>query len=90
MTKNDLAKQLASKKGFTMHQALAAIDGLSEAVISSLASSGAVYLRGFGTFKVEQRAARKGRDIQHGTIIDVPAHKVVKFIPGKQLKNVVR
>lgn len=90
MTKQELAKQLVAKKGLTMKQALAAIDGFSEAVISSLAFGKGVFLRGFGTFKVMQRAARRGRDIAHNTLVDIPAHKIVKFIPSKQLKDVVK
>lgn len=39
----------------------------------------------FGSFKVQDVKARKGRNIQTGEIIKIPAHKKVKFTPGKEL-----
>jgi len=44
---------------------------------------------GFGTFKVGQRKARKGRHPRTGEEITIKAKKVTKFIPGKALKNAV-
>lgn len=90
MTKKDLAKEIAGKTGLNMSQATLAIDAVSQAVVSSLAFSQPVYLRGFGTFRVERRAARTARDINHGVPISIPARGVVRFIPSKQLKDLVR
>lgn len=90
MTKQDLAQEIADKKGLTKKQALYAIDGFSEALISAMAFGQSVFLRGFGTFKVQQRKGKMARDITRGTIIEVPARKVVKFVPSKQLKDVVK
>lgn len=39
----------------------------------------------FGSFKVQDVKARKGRNIQTGETIKIPAHKKVKFTPGKEL-----
>ena len=41
-------------------------------------------LAGFGTFKVVDRKARKGRNPQTGADIDI---KAPKFTPGKALKE---
>ncbi|MBA7683666.1 DNA-binding protein HU 1 [subsurface metagenome] len=48
-----------------------------------------VTLIGFGTFKVAQRKARKGRNPQTGEEIKIKAKKVAKFVPGKAFKDVV-
>lgn len=85
-----MAQEIADKKGLTKKQALDAIDGFSEALISAMAFGQSVFLRGFGTFKVQQRKGKMARDITRGTIIEVPARKVVKFVPSKQLKDVVK
>ena len=42
---------------------------------------------GFGSFKVQDVKARKGRNIQTGEIIKIPAHKKVKFSAGKDLNE---
>ena len=49
-----------------------------------------VALIGFGTFKVGQRKARKGRNPQTGEEIKIKAKKVTKFVAGKALKDAVK
>ena len=48
-----------------------------------------VSLVGFGTFKVVERKARKGRNPQTGETMKIKAKNVVKFKPGKKLKDAV-
>ncbi|MFC1841121.1 HU family DNA-binding protein [Thermodesulfobacteriota bacterium] len=48
-----------------------------------------VTLVGFGTFKVNKRKARKGRNPQTGEVIKIKASRVVKFKAGKALKETV-
>ena len=55
-----------------------------------LASKDSVTLVGFGTFKVANRKARKGRNPQTGKEINIPARNVPKFVPGKALKEAVQ
>jgi nucleoid DNA-binding protein len=47
-------------------------------------------LVGFGTFKVAERKARKGRNPQTEEKIDIAASKVPKFVAGKALKEAVK
>jgi DNA-binding protein HU-beta len=49
-----------------------------------------VTLVGFGTFKVDRRKARKGRNPQTGEEIKIKAKKVPKFVPGKALKASIK
>ena len=44
----------------------------------------------FGSFKVVERKARKGRNPQTGEEIDIKASKAPKFTPGKSLKEAVK
>ena len=45
---------------------------------------------GFGTFKVAERKARKGRNPKTGEEIYIAASKVPKFAAGKALKEAVK
>ena len=45
---------------------------------------------GFGSFKVSKRGARKGRNPRTGEECLIPASRVVKFTPGKALKEAVK
>jgi len=89
MNKSDLVNKvsevLSSKK-----EAQAAVDHTIKAITEALSNNDSVTLIGFGTFKVVNRKARKGRNPQTGKEIDIPARNVPKFVPGKALKEAIK
>ena len=89
MNKGDLVEELA-KVVSTKKQAQAAVDCVFSTITNALKKNDSVTLIGFGTFKVAQRNARKGRNPQTGQEIDIKASKVPKFAPGKALKDAVK
>ncbi|MFC1819809.1 HU family DNA-binding protein [Thermodesulfobacteriota bacterium] len=68
---------------------MAAVDCIFSAITKSLKKKGAVTLVGFGTFKVDKRKARTGRNPQTGEAIKIKAKNVPKFVAGKALKDAV-
>jgi len=88
MNKGDLVKEVA-KVVNTKKQAQAAVDCVFSTITKALKKKDPVTLIGFGTFKVAQRKARKGRNPQTGQEISIKAKKVAKFVPGKALKDAV-
>jgi nucleoid DNA-binding protein len=89
MNKGDLVKEVA-KVVNTKKEARAALDCVFSSITKALKKKDTVTLVGFGTFKVGQRKARKGRNPQTGKEIEIKAKTVAKFVPGKALKNAVR
>jgi DNA-binding protein HU-beta len=89
MNKGDLIKEVA-KVVKTKKEAKAALDCVFSSITKALKKKDTVTLVGFGTFKVGQRKARKGRNPQTGEEIKIKAKKVAKFVPGKALKDAVR
>ncbi len=81
---NEVAKVVSSKK-----EAQAAVDCVVDTVTNALKKDEKVTLVGFGTFKVDQRNARKGINPQTGETIQIAARKVPKFVPGQALKDAV-
>jgi len=81
---NEVAKALNTKK-----EAQAAVDSVFSTITKALKKKDTVTLIGFGTFKVAQRKARKGRNPQTGAEIRISAKKVPRFVPGKALKDAV-
>ena len=90
MTKAELIAQVAGDAQIKKVDAEKAINALIRIVSSTLKGSGRLALAGFGTFVVSARKAREGRNPQTGTPIKIAATKVVKFKPGKQLKESVK
>jgi DNA-binding protein HU-beta len=88
MTKAELVKALKEKAGLTtLAQAEAACEGLFGIIKSALEKGDGLAISGFGSFKVVQKKARKGRNPRTGAEIQIPASKAVKFVPGKALKE---
>jgi len=90
MTKAELIAQVAAEAQVRKVDAEKAINSLIRIVSEALKSQGRLALAGFGTFMVSERKAREGRNPQTGSPIKIPATKVVKFKPGKQLKDSVK
>jgi DNA-binding protein HU-beta len=90
MTKAELIAQVAGEAQIRKVDAEKAVNSLIKIVSKTLKSQGRLALAGFGTFMVAQRKAREGRNPQTGSPIKIPATKVVKFKPGKQLKETVK
>ena len=88
MTKTDLI-QLMSKNLDSQKEAQSALESLLSAIGETLKKGESVSLAGFGTFKVSKRNGRKGRNPQTGEEIQIPPKDVVRFLPGKHLKDAI-
>jgi len=88
MNKGDLVKEVA-KVVNTKKEAKAAVDCIFSTITKALKKKDTVALVGFGTFKVAQKNARKGRNPQTGQEMTIKAKKVPKFVAGKALKDAV-
>ena len=89
MNKGDLINEVA-KVVSTKKEAQEAVDCVISSITKAMKIGGTVTLVGFGTFKVVERKARKGRNPQTGEEIDIKASKAAKFTPGKALKEAVK
>ena len=89
MNKGELIEAVAGTAGLSRADATKAVDGVLSCIQSTLASGGQVSLVGFGTFKVEARAARAGRNPRTGETIQIPASNVPGLKAGKGLKDAV-
>jgi DNA-binding protein HU-beta len=90
MTKAELIAQVAGEAQIRKVDAEKAVNSMIKTISATLKKKGRLALAGFGTFAVAQRKAREGRNPQTGKPIKIPATKVVKFKPGKQLKDLVK
>lgn len=88
ITKADLIEKIADDAGISKVAAAKAMDSFMDGVIGALKKKdGKVTLVGFGTFMKTRRKARKGRNPQTGEEIRIKACNVVKFRPGKKLRD---
>ena len=59
-------------------------------VKESLEGGENVYLRGFGSFIIKERAKKTGRNISKNTTIIIPAHNIPSFKPAKSFAQEVK
>ncbi len=91
MTKAELVDRIHKKAGLpTKAKTEETFDTTIKLLTSAIASGTPVTFTGFGSFKLSKRAPRKGRNPRTGKEITIPACKVVKFTPGKALKEAVK
>ena len=90
MTKADIVNEIAKNTGIDKVTVLTTVESFMEAVKDSLAKNENVYLRGFGSFVVKQRAEKTARNISKNTTIIIPAHNIPSFKPAKTFVSTVK
>ncbi len=90
MTKADIVAGIADETGLERAEALRAVEAFMNAIKESLAKGQNVYLRGFGSFIVKERAQKTGRNISKNTTIIIPAHNIPSFKPSKTFVEEVK
>lgn len=90
MTKADIVSNIADETGLEKMEVLKTVEAFMASVKGSLAQGENVYLRGFGSFIVKERAEKTGRNISRNTSIIIPAHNIPAFKPAKTFVEEVK
>jgi len=90
MTRSDLVELLAEHFGQLTHRdADAAVKTLLDAMSDALVRGHRIEIRGFGSFSINRRPPRIGRNPRSGEQVVVPEKLVPHFKPGKALREAV-
>jgi integration host factor subunit beta len=89
MTKADLVDEVAKNSELSKKDAETIVQTVLDSVVDSLKNGQKVELRGFGSFRLRERASRQGRNPKTGKAVFVPAKKIPYFKPGKELKDLI-
>lgn len=88
MTKSEIIELLARKQSHLSHHDIeASIKLVLEQMGDSLATGERIEIRGFGSFSLHYRKARKGRNPKTGENVALESKYVPHFKPGKELKE---
>ena len=90
MTKADIVNEIAKNTGIDKATVLTTVEAFIETVKGSLAKKENVYLRGFGSFIIKERAQKTARNISKNVTIIIPAHKIPAFKPSKVFLGMVK
>ena len=89
MTKAELVEDVARAAELTKKDAERLVEIVFESIIETLNHGEKIELRGFGSFRVRERDARRGRNPKTGDPVDIPAKRVPYLKPGKELKELI-
>jgi len=90
MTRSDLVENLAARFGqLTLRDAEFAVKSILDAMNEALARGHRIEIRGFGSFSVNYRPPRQGRNPRSGESVAIPEKRVPHFKPGKALREAV-
>jgi len=87
MNTSDLVEKIAADHSLTKAAAKSIVDGVLKAITDAAVAGSEVSLPGFGKFKVQERAAREGRNPQTGETVKIAASKKLAFQPAKAVKD---
>ena len=90
MTKRDLVTRISNDTGLIQQDVLAVVQKTLDYITEALLKGETVELRNFGVFEVKLRKPRIGRNPNDpGKDVQIPARAVVKFKPGKVMRDKV-
>lgn len=88
MTKRDLVLRISHETGMVQEDVQVVVQKVLDHVTDALAAGDHIEFRDFGVFKIETRKSRVGRNPRKPEVsVQIPERKVVKFKPGKRMKE---
>jgi len=90
MTRSDLVEELAARFAqLTQRDAEFAVKAILDAMNDALVRGHRIEIRGFGSFTINRRPPRMGRNPRSGESVSIPEKRVPHFKPGKALRKAV-
>ena len=90
MTRSDLVEELAARFDQLTHRdAESAVKSILDAMSEAMVRGHRIEIRGFGSFSINHRPPRMGRNPRSGESVSIPEKRVPHFKPGKALRESV-
>lgn len=90
MTKADIIREISSKTGLERKDVSNVLETMMVTIKDSLANGEEVFMRGFGSFIIKERAQKTARNISKNVTVIVPAHNIPAFKPAKEFMELVK
>lgn len=90
MTKTELYRRVSQTTGIRPERLTPLLDTTFETISKALIEGHDVKIKGFGTFHIHRRAARKWKSIKTGETNCAPPRASARFRPGRRLSDEIR
>jgi nucleoid DNA-binding protein len=89
ITKQDIITQVSAKTGIPQHRVTEVVQQTFDCMSQLLAEGRRIEIRNFGVFDVKVKKARMGRILATMQPVEIPSRAVVRFKPGKEMRQIV-
>ncbi|GAB4216861.1 MAG: integration host factor subunit beta [Rhodoferax sp.] len=90
LNRSDLVEELAARfRALNQRDADMAVKTILDAIGEALVRGQRIEIRGFGSFSINDRPPRQGRNPRSGESVLIPRRRVAHFKPGKALREAV-
>ena len=86
MNKAQIVEAVALDANLTKVEARKAIDAMIRVTVQALREGERLTLTGLGSFSIQQKAERVGRNPRTGAAVKIPARKVIRFRPAVEIE----
>jgi integration host factor subunit alpha len=87
MTKIDIIQNVYDKLGFSKKDAARIVESVFDIMKEELEKGEKIKISGFGNFVVKEKKARRGRNPQTGSEIEISPRKVLTFKSSQVLRK---
>lgn len=89
MNRLELVEKIAAQHDLSKAEAARILQTITDTIVEAVKNDDPLTILGFGTFKLQERPARQGRNPATGQVIEIAACKLPKFVPGSAFKAAV-
>jgi len=86
MTKVDIIENIYEKVGFSKKEVAKIVESVFDLIKEHLQKEDKIKISGFGNFVIRRKRARRGRNPQTGSDIEISARRILTFKPSQVLK----
>lgn len=90
MTKKEFARIISTQSGVAASEVEKVLSTMGISLGIAFSRKESIFLRGFGTFKVVERAEKKARNITKGETIVIPAHRILVLKFSEEVQKWVK
>jgi len=86
MTKVDIVDNIYEKVGYSKREVLSIVETVFDIIKETLQHEDRIMVTGFGEFVVRNKKARRGRNPQTGSDMEISSRRILTFKPSSVLK----
>jgi len=86
MTKVDIVEAIYEKVGFSKKEVAKIVESIFDLIKEHLEKDDKIKISGFGNFVVRKKRARRGRNPQTGSDIEISSRRILTFKPSQVLR----